>query len=117
MTITQSELNQFIGTEHYYNYPIMGMKFYLTDGIKYMAEKCNAYWLLNEIFLSQIDEIEHYPFQIWKLEKKDDQFVLTMKTDSDQPVLVRKVIKESDFPLDSFKCYLIDDVLILPSEH
>jgi hypothetical protein len=103
----------FTGTEHYYNYGALK----LTDGIKYMADNCHSYWLLDAICSYQ-PELKGKPsFQIWKLEVKDSKAILTMQEDSDQPILVRQDIDFTDFPLPEIELWLIDGVLILPSEY
>ena len=43
--ITESELNQFIGTEHIYKH-LTGFVF--TDGVKFVGD-AGAYWLIDEI--------------------------------------------------------------------
>ena len=61
------------------------------------------------------------PFQVWRLEVKDNQAVLTMKQDSGRPIEVEQKIPYTNFPLDEMDMWLIDDgtnvVLILPSEY
>lgn len=42
----ESELMQFIGTEHWYKHPLMPAMTY-TDGVKYFAEQTESYWLLD----------------------------------------------------------------------
>ena len=106
------ELNQFRGTEHYYQHWTKILVF--TDGIHYLAEKAGAYWLIDAIASYRRKE----PFQVWMLKVKEDKSaVLTMQEDTGQPVKVRQVIPFTDFPLDEIKLWLIDGVLILPSEY
>lgn len=120
--LTQTELNQFCGTEHYYRYT-GGLK--LTDGVKYLAEVAGAYWLLDIIASYQTEQkIRNEHFQVWELKLSPDnattgkhEAVATMKTDSDQPELVRQEIEYTDFPLDSVTVWLIDGVMLLPSEY
>lgn len=112
----ESELAMFTGTENYYkHHGLYGIT--LTDGIKYMAEKCNAYWLLDVINSHQTHKIRQNNFQIWTLERKGDGCVVYMRTDSDQPKLVNQAIEFTDFPMQKFECYLIDNVLLLKSEY
>jgi len=111
MTISQYELSQFTGTEHYYNH-WLGIK--LTDGVKYLAERAKAYWLIDAIASYHRKE----PFQVWELKVlPSKEAVLTMVEDSDQPVLVKQDIPFTDFPLTGIKLYLIDSILLLPSEY
>ncbi|MCA1991143.1 MAG: hypothetical protein LDL41_03725 [Coleofasciculus sp. S288] len=46
MTLNQSDLAQFIGTTTYYQHRPFS-NFYYTDGVKYVAEQGQAYWLLD----------------------------------------------------------------------
>ncbi len=49
-TLTESELAQFTGTEYWYRHAFKRSITY-TDGVKYVAEKAGAYWLIDEISL------------------------------------------------------------------
>lgn len=84
-----------------------------TDGVQFLAEKAGAYWLLDVI--ASYRRPEH--FQIWTLDVKGKKGVVEMKEDTNEPVLVRQEIEYTDFPLDTIQLYLIDGVLILPSEY
>ena len=127
--LTETDLNQFIGTTQYYRY-LLGLK--LTDGVKYLADEAGAYWLLDIIASYQTNQkICNEHFQIWelKLSPKDEEAaktkpptnrraaVVTMKTDTNEPLLVRQEIMHTDFPLDSIALWLIDGVILLPSEY
>ena len=111
----KEELAQFIGGGDYYRHPL-GIIF--TSGVKYLADNTEAYWLIDAIASWQIKEkIKNIPFQIWELKVKDNKAVLTMKEDTDEPVIVKQVIPFTDFPFEEQKLYLIDRVLLLPSEY
>ena len=113
MTTLTEELQQFTGTENYYRHAF-GCKY--TDGVQYLAENAKAYWLLDAIFSYARKE----PFQIWKLQLSpvgDKDAVLTMREDSDTPVIVEQLIEYTDFPIEHIELWLIDGVLILPSEY
>lgn len=114
--ITETDLNQFIGTEHYYKH---WLGFNYTDGVKYLAEKAKAYWLLDLIGSYQSGKKgRKEPFQIWTLEvNEDNSAVAYMKEDSNSPILVKQEIPLTDFPLKTIQLYLIDGVLLLPSEY
>jgi hypothetical protein len=115
------ELAQFTGTENYYKH-WLGNKFVYTDGIKAMAEKFNAYWLVDIPFTWQSKEkVYREKFQVWRLESQEGRAVITMRSDDDKPVIVCQRIPLTDFPDGKFKMYYIDDeqnkVLLLPSEY
>lgn len=106
------ELNQFTGTENHYKHQTGRLLW--TDGVQYVAENAGAYWLIDAIVSYQ--RTEH--FQIWELKKhNDNSATLTMREDTGQPTKVRQEIPFTDFPLEEIKLYLIDGVLLLPSEY
>ena len=108
----ETDLGQFIGTINYYQH-WTGRGVY-TDGVQYLAEKAGAYWLIDAVFSHRRRE----PFQIWTLEKNEDNSaVLTMQEDRGEPIRVCQEIPFTDFPLDQIKLYLIDGVILLPSEY
>lgn len=112
--LSQSELNQFTGTECYYRH-WLGHKY--TDGVKFLAEKAGAYWLIDAVMSYQA-KFKDIPFQDWELTVEEDKTaVLTMKEDSDKPELVRQRIPLTDFPMPYAELYFIDGVLLLPSEY
>ena len=109
--LTEHDLCQFTGTEHYYKH-WLGINY--TDGVKFMAERGKAYWLIDAIASYRRKE----PFQVWTLEVAEDKTaVLRMREDTDKPALVKQEIPFTDFPLRKIEFYLIDGVLILPSEY
>lgn len=113
--ITLSDLGQFTGTDNYYKH-WLGYKY--TDGVKYLAEKTQCYWLLDAIFSYHRKE----PFQVWELVtfidgENNKGAILTMRQDTGAKVEVRQEIEYTDFTLPSIKLWLIEGVLILPSEY
>ena len=112
-TDLNNQFKGFIGTENYYQH--FGGVF--TDGIKEMAERFKAYWLIDVVFSYQDKKISLIPFQIWEITSTGDKATVEMKEDTDQPVLIKQEIEFTDFPEGIFKMYLIDNVLLLPSEY
>ena len=114
--LTEESLAQFTGTEKYYSY--FNLK--LTDGVYYLAKEGNCFWLL-DIILSYQPKYSQVPFQLWELnidEAEDKRTaVVTMREDSGKKALVQQRIPYTDFPLDYIKLYVIDKVVLLPSEY
>ncbi|MEA5573466.1 DUF6876 family protein [Calothrix sp. UHCC 0171] len=112
-----SELKQFTGSTVLYKH-WLGFKY--TEGIKYLADETNCYWLLDAIFSHQTKQFLSNPnlreFQIWHLRVENNSGILTCEWDTNQEVL-RQEIEYTDFPLDRIKLYLAEEVLILPSEY
>lgn len=129
MTTTPgAEIQEYIaqcnGCDNYYKH-LFGRGTVYTSGVKFVADKAGAYWLIDAI-------MSHHKtpkvlkvcngFQHWKLtkNKKGDGFRLVC-TDGGQDGNVEKVavtqrIEWSDFPLDSIEFYLENGVLMLTAE-
>ena len=119
--LTQSDLSQFIGTEGYHYQPLHPKGFVYTDGIKYLAQEAEAYWLLDLIAFYQEDErIKSdealQSIQFWKLSVNDNAGVLICERDANDVVLTHE-LNYTDFPLDAITLYVCNKVLMLPSEY
>ena len=110
-----NEFTNFYGTENYYQH--WTKKGVFTDGIKAMADRFKAYWLIDVVFSYQDKKIGSIPFQVWSIVSTGDKATVEMKEDSDQPILVSQEIPLTDFPKGMLKMFYIDNVLLLPSEY
>jgi hypothetical protein len=118
LMITQSELNQFSGTTQLYKHWLK--QFTYTDGVQYLAQKADAYWLIDAIASHQPpllhDEMLR-DFQIWRLIVNQDKSAkLICERDTDD-VVVTQDIPFTDFPIAEVKLFLVARVLMLPSEY
>jgi hypothetical protein len=111
---TVSDLDQFTGTMQYHS-STFG-KLNLTDGVAHLCQN-GAAWLVDLIESYQSGKIRQIPFQVWTLEKTGSKAVVTMKEDSDQPVLIKQEIEYTDFPVDTFTIWVQDGVCLLTSEY
>jgi hypothetical protein len=110
----ETELANFTGTENHYQHCF---GFHYTDGIKYLAERAGAYWLLDLIGSYQY-KCKNVGFQIWRLDVDNDKRgVVTMREDDGLPDLVTQRIPYTDFPIGKLELYYIDDVLLLKTEY
>jgi hypothetical protein len=107
----KSALSQFYGSDNYYPHWAKVIRF--TDGVKYLADKAGAYWLIDIVASYRRKE----PFQIWTLKVKDKQGIVEMREDTNTPVLVSQEIPYTDFPLDTIKLYLVGNILMLTTEY
>jgi hypothetical protein len=114
-------LNQFHGTDQYYKHLFPGKSpLLITEGCRYVRDKCNAYWLFDALLSYQSNEaLKNINFQVWEFRrlKKDLSWVLICRQDSDKRPIITQFIEFSDFPLDSIKIWVIDNVALLPSEY
>lgn len=114
----KSSLEQFYGTEHYYKLgltPIIA-----TDGIKYFADTCECYWLLDLITYNVFPVHQKLGCLFIDIEVNKRHTVhITVREDSDMPIVFEK--KQRDIceviPVGKYKFYLMDNVLLLPSEY
>ena len=113
----RTELEQFTGTEKYYCNPSFPEHKY-TDGVKHFAERVEAYWFVEFIFCySEIPVLEEAFFQVWKLQVQENGSVIISVEDGNDSVLKSFKIPFTDFPMQSIDLWLVDSVLILPSEY
>ncbi len=121
MTLHPSDLAQFTGSEIFYRH-WKGRLVY-TEGVDYLAEKGDAYWLIDAIMFYQPDKrIASRPelanFQLWELAVHEDKTAtLTVRADSDKPAAITQEIPFTDFPLERVKLYVCNGTLLLPSEY
>jgi hypothetical protein len=115
----RAALAQAIGTENYWRAFPNNDSFLFTDGVKVMAEMCEAFWLVTAVFSWQcVEKVRKEAFQVWKLRlEKEDSAVLTCE-DGNGRELARQEIEFTDFPLpEGMTLYLDGGVLLLPSEY
>lgn len=126
-------LQGFNGTQTYHSHWLP--RFYYTDGIKFLADKAQAYWLIDAIASHQTNpNLLSNPalreIQFWKLEVNSDKPVLEgtegsarliCVEDDGMPPTITQTIPCTDFPLDKITLYLQKGngywVLMVPSEY
>lgn len=113
-------LRQFTGTEAWHRH-LPGVL--LTDGAKYLAEECGAYWLM-DVVASHIPSIpEDETFTVAQLTVNPmNKAFFTLADDSPATkIYANQSISYTDFPLDEVKLYVIREgdewVILLPSEY
>jgi hypothetical protein len=120
--ITESDLKGFSGTENYYkDY----LNLNITDGVKFLMEKCCCGWLISDIASVNFCErnIKDKPFLIVSLLTNPTlkTATLIMKEDTNEPILYRQQYDYTDindyYADTEIKFYLINGVLLLPSEY
>lgn len=115
--LTKSKLCQFTGTAYWYRHHI-NRSIHYTDGVKYVAEVGEAYWLIDEIALIQNDaRIAPQEFQHWTLTVNDDSTARLVCYGGNRNTVYEKDVAFTGFPLDTISFYLANNVLLLPSEY
>ena len=112
----RENLQQFYGTENYFKNPLL--RYQYTDGVKYFAENAGAYWLLQEINfiyveLLKINKAEFIGITVNSNNNKAD----IIADDGNDNILKQKHIGFTDLPEGEWKFFLINNILLLPSEY
>lgn len=122
-------IERFTGSEEFYRHPIG--EFIYTEGVRYIAETCGAYWLLDLIGSHQIGIQRRHgeqAFQCWRLVPPpsfaEKACIAECHSDceddgtfSDAHLLARQRIDYTDFPLAvNLKLYFENNTLMLPGE-
>lgn len=113
----QDGLAQHYGTEGYHRLTLMPLR--CTDGVKFLAQGAECFWLIEAIASHQPKAMRDpmlRDFQFWVLKRNEgDSFSLICYRDTDDEAF-RQEFEFTTFPLDEFKLYLENGVLMLPSE-
>lgn len=111
-----SQLPYFTGTEQWYKNPLFP-KYLYTDGVRFVAESCGAYWLIDKILSNQmLKEVAAEKFQTWELTVSNSKAKLVCE-DGDCSEVFSEEIEYTDFPLEGIKFFFTDNVLLLTSEY
>ena len=106
-------LCQFTGTDGYHKFSPLS-RLVITDGVKYLADKCGAFWLLD--IIASVKSTEE--FQVCKLVKNKTgngaKFVIE---DGNSNIVYTQKIPFTDFPLDEIEIWNTNGVILLPSEN
>ena len=113
----EAALEQFIGSETWYRHSL-ARKIIYTDGVKYLAEAAGAYWLIDEVALTQNHrKVRGETFQVWTLRVLPNKKAILTCDDGNGNVVYSKEIEYTDFPLPEIKLYCTDGTILLPSEY
>ncbi|WP_315729867.1 DUF6876 family protein [Bradyrhizobium sp. SZCCHNRI2010] len=118
--LKKEDLDHFTGSETWYRHPLCRDVLY-TDGVKHVAEKGGAYWLIDKIAtLQALPLVRVQEFQTWKLFVNDSRAKLTCD-DGNGNIVHSEKIDYTDFPLDEIAMWVQFDgenrTILLPSEY
>ena len=117
-----SDLRWFTGSETFYRHSL-SRKYIYTQGVKYLADKAGAYWLIDQIALGRPASLEKEDFQVCKLLVNSGTHTATLTTeDGNDNILSTTRIDYTDFPLPEIELWVeCNEVggftILLPSEH
>jgi hypothetical protein len=112
-----SDLCQFYGTEMWHRDPLM-VNMVFTDGVKHVADTRQAYWLIMFIYARYVHMkvFKNEPFITIEMTTEDDTAEVVF-TDGNNNILHVEEIGYTDYPDEGVCMWLIDGVLMLPSEY
>ncbi|MGV3529128.1 MAG: DUF6876 family protein [Flavisolibacter sp.] len=116
MTSANLHFGSSLGSGSFYRHTLTGSVY--TDGVRDLAEGCQAYWLLDLIISHQTTpKVSCEPFQVWDLARvRENRFRRTCN-DGNEKDLTSHQIPFSDFPYDKATIWLVDGCLLLPTEY
>ncbi len=113
----QSALSHFTGTEKYHR---VLPRLVITDGVEYLANTANSYWLVTAIYSHLVTQPIHSEFVVARLVVSGKTANLVLDDGNDQ-VISEQYIEYTDFPLEQVTIYCSYQsrywVLLLASEY
>jgi len=110
-------INQSTGTTAYHSFSKIPAFPVMTDGVQALAEAAGCYWLLDIIGSYQSDPTLDKAFQVWTLTVDYQNNSGIVRGYNDTTLIITQDIPYTNFPLEEIKFYLIDGVILLPSEY
>ncbi len=106
----------------FYQIPLLRTRF--TDGLKYLANVADCFWLITDtsvIAKSLMNRSEFVTIDFKRL-PEDEQDVTGYEaeiiyTDGNDNILEKHGYRATDFPLDELRLFFVNDTLMLPSEY
>ncbi|MCM4173451.1 hypothetical protein DHD32_18395 [Arenibacter sp. TNZ] len=115
-------LQHFHGTEMFYQIPLLRTRF--TDGLKYLSEVAECFWLITDtsvIAKSLINRSEFVTIDFRRLSKEKQDYTgyeaEIIYTDGNDNILEKQGYRVTDFPLDELRLFFVNNTLMLPSEY
>lgn len=122
------EFSQFVGTDSYHKFSALFPKYLLTDGVHHIVNKLGLNWFIDTILSYQIyKKVKADYLQNWKLIRitagEDAGKWYVVLYDRNNIPILNQVFDtvcltdgyEENF--DSFTVYLVDNIVLLPSEN
>ncbi|MFS4467492.1 DUF6876 family protein [Maribacter sp. 2210JD10-5] len=115
-------LKGFGGTNFFYQIPLIRTRF--TDGLKYLADVAECFWLITDtsvIAKSLMNRSSFITIDFKRFSEEKQDFlgyeVEIVYSDGDGNVFEKHRYNDTDFPLEELRLFFTDDTLMLPSEY
>ena len=109
------ELDQFFGSEKMYKCKLTNTLY--TEGVKYLADRCEAWWLVSDTLIQAKSFTDEGFILIRLIKNTEDKGCVITYENGNGIILKSTMISYTDFPLDKIKLYFIDNTLLLPGEY
>ncbi len=110
-----SELAIFTGTHHWYPHHLVNAMTY-TDGIKYFTDRTGSFWLIDLVATELFPLLAQQPLLVVTVKSGLNSCEIIV-TDGNDNQVAKKQLSFTTIPTGTWKFYLTDDVLLLPSEY
>ena len=118
----KERLQFFTGTEMFCQIPLLKTRF--TDGLKYLAEVAECFWLITDasvIAKSLMNRSEFITIDFKRMSEDKQDYTgyeaEIIYSDGNSNVLETHRYNSTDFPLDELRMFFVNDTLMLPSEY
>ena len=115
-------LQHFHGTEMFYQIPLLRTRF--TDGLKYLANVADCFWLITDtsvIAKSLMNRSEFITIDFKRLSEEKQDYsgyeAEIIYSDGNDNILEKQGYRATDFPLDELRLFFVNNTLMLPSEY
>ncbi|MGB7394405.1 MAG: DUF6876 family protein [Pricia sp.] len=118
----RSNLETFIGTESFYKIPLLKTQF--TDGVKYLADAAECFWLVTDasVVANSLMNRSHFITIDFKKLADDERerigfSALIEYSDGNGNILDTHKYHATDFPLEKIRLFYMNGTLMLSSEY
>ncbi|SHF41496.1 hypothetical protein SAMN05444483_10120 [Salegentibacter echinorum] len=115
-------LQHFHGSETLFQIPLLNTRY--TNGLKYLAEAAQCFWLITDASVIAKCHIARSAFitidckRLSKVEQNAKGYEAEiMYSDSNDNILEKHRYRVMDFPLDKLRLFFVNNTLMLPSEY
>lgn len=116
------DLDSFHGSETIYKIPLLGT--FYTEGIKYLAETAECFWLVTDVSVIAKSLMDRSPFitiDIQTISGKERESIgygaIIRYSDGNDHIMETQKYHLTDFPLERLRLYFVNDTLLLPGEY
>ena len=115
-------LQHFHGSEMFYQIPLIKTRF--TNGLKYLANVAECFWLITDVSViakSLLNRSHFITIDFKRLSEEKQDYTgyeaEIIYSDGNGNVFETHQYNFTDFPLDELRLYFVDNTLMLPSEY